>query len=114
MSDCICPHEATIKQTNKELFGNGNKGLVKEFVELKKEVTTMNSNITKLATAMSGIEKARQEEISMQKARHEIEDQEEKKRKKRNRTLAAVGTIFAIILSLQSLFIFFQNVIKTP
>ena len=45
MSDCMCPYEALIRQSHKELYGNGNKGMVKEFVELKTEFKVISQKL---------------------------------------------------------------------
>ena len=68
MPDHKCPHEAQIKQSHRELYGNGNVGLVKEFVQLKTEFENMNESVDKLATAFSALAKSDSNREAVRKA----------------------------------------------
>ena len=64
----MCPHEALIRQSHKELYGNGNKGMVKEFVELRTEFKDMSDSVEKLATAFSALAKSDSNREAVRKA----------------------------------------------
>lgn len=90
-----CPHEAIVKQTHRELFGNGNQGLVKEFTELKTEFKEMNANVEKLATSYSA--------LAQSQVKHDaVEKQKAENRKQTNSVIQRVGTIFAIVFGIVS------------
>jgi len=66
-----CPYQATIKRVDKELFGNGNEGLSKEFVKLKTEFKEMNASVDKLATSYSALAKSQIQQDINEKAKQE-------------------------------------------
>ena len=93
MTDHNCPHTALIKQSHKELFGNGNVGMVKEFVKLNTEFREMNENVDKLATAFSALAKndSNREAVRMALGKALI---------KASIIIASAGTIITLILKL--------------
>ena len=50
-----CKNESIIKRMDKELFGNGGKGIIKEFERYKTEHNEMKGDLGKLATAFSAL-----------------------------------------------------------
>ena len=85
-----CPYESLIKQSHKELFGNGNVGLIKEFIELRTEFEAMNAHIEKIGTSMSALAKSQIEQDVIKKMQVE-------NKKQRNAIIQRLGTIFAIV-----------------
>jgi len=79
MGECICPWEATIKENQRKLSGNGNKGLEREVEELKTEIRHMNENydtLTRsykiLANSLQDIDVKEKVKIDLRKKRHEL------------------------------------------
>jgi len=86
-----CPHETLIKQSHKELFGNGGKGLTKEFTILKTEFKEMNGHVESLATSYSALAKSRIEHDAIEKLKAEGRD-------KMSSAFKKVGIVFSIVL----------------
>ena len=100
-----CPQEALIKQTHRELFGNGNKGLVKEFTALKTEFKEMNTHVEKLATSYSALAQSQVEQDTTKRVQAEG-------RKQMSSAFQRVGTIFAIVFGLVGTLFIVLNFIK--
>lgn len=90
MPDHVCEYKSTIGRLDKELFGNGNKGLVKEFTEHKTKFEDMEDHLEKLATSYSALAKSRLEQDINDKQRIEM-------KKQRNTVIQKLGVIFAIV-----------------
>jgi len=82
--------KAQVHEINKDLKGNGQEGVLSRFIKIEKDVSEMTEHIEKLATAYSGLVKARDTENA-------IQDEREKNKKSRSSAIQRVGTIFAII-----------------
>ena len=93
LPDHNCPHESNIKQTYKELFGNGSKGIVKEFIALKTEFQSMNANVEKLATSYAALVKSQIEQDATQRAKADGH-------KRMSTAIQRVGTITAIVIGI--------------
>ena len=85
-----CEHTATIKRIDRELFGNGNQGMVKQFTEQCIKFNDMNEHVEKLATSYSALAKS-------QIAIDATEKLKEQNKKDRNGVIQRIGTLFAII-----------------
>ena len=92
MSD-PCPHETLIKQSHKELFGNGGKGLTKEFIILKTEFKEMNVHVENLATSYSALARSQIEHDAVEKLKAEGRD-------KMSTAFKKVGIVFSIVLGI--------------
>ena len=93
----VCPHEGNLKQINKEIYGNGNKGLSKDVTQLKLEVVNIKDDINKLATSYSALAQSEIEKDAMEKAKLELDNKKLEERKKRTIIIQRMGTIFGII-----------------
>lgn len=93
MPEHKCPHEATIKQDHRELYGNGKDGLVKEFVALSTKFNSMEDSVDKLATAFSALAKNDSNREAIRKALGGA-------MVKASLIIAAGGTIITLILKL--------------
>ena len=65
MPDHVCPHEqdfGTVKESlrkiDKDLYGNGEKGIVPRFIIMETEHITVMGNLEKLATSYSALSKS--------------------------------------------------------
>ena len=88
-----CPHVTLIKQSHKELFGNGNQGIIKEFTALKVEFKDMNAHVEKLATSYSAL-------VQSEIAKDAIEKQKILNSKTRSMAIQKVGAIFGVVFGL--------------
>jgi hypothetical protein len=100
----ICPHKGSIEQIQKELFGNGNKGVVKDVTELKFQMKDIKDDIEKLATSYSALAKSEIKKDALEKARLELEQKKLEERKKRSTIVSRLGTIFAIVFGAITIF----------
>ncbi|GAF82810.1 unnamed protein product [marine sediment metagenome] len=50
-----CLQENTVKRLDKAIFGNGQRGIIKEFEQFKTEHKEMKGDLGKLATAFSAL-----------------------------------------------------------
>ncbi len=50
-----CTQEPTVRRLDKAIFGNGQKGIVKEFEKYKAEHEDMKGDLGRLATAFSAL-----------------------------------------------------------
>lgn len=91
-----CPHEAIIRQNLRNLQGNGDKGLVKEVAELKKEVQMICESIEKLSTSYSALVKSQIEHDAVEKTKADA-------RKQIGRAIQNVGTVFGIVVGIVGL-----------
>ena len=85
-----CPHEAIIKQMQRELYGNSHKGVSKYVTILQTEFKEMNADLSKMATSMSALAQSQIENDATEKQKAE-------NRKQTNNVIQRVGTIFAIV-----------------
>jgi len=104
MSD-PCPHVTKINQAHKELYGNGNKGLVKEFVKLRTEFEDMNEGVKKLATSYSALVQSQIERDTIDRALAEG-------RKKMTMAFQRVGIAFSVILGIVGTLIVILKYVK--
>jgi len=70
-----CPHEAkvgsmeaTLKRIDKDLYGNGQEGLVKKFTKMETEHNEMKGDLNKLATSFSALAKSDSNREAIRKA----------------------------------------------
>ena len=91
MPEHKCPNEALINQCHKELYGNGNPGMVKDFVEIKTRFEKMDESVDKLATAFSALAKSDSNREAVRKALG-------KALVKASLIVGIAGTIVALIL----------------
>jgi len=96
MADHVCEFRDTIKRIDRELFGNGNKGIVKEFIELKTEHNDMKNDLQTLARSYSALVKSRE-------ALDVIEKQKVENRKRFNEVLQRLGLTATIVGGLVTL-----------
>lgn len=96
-----CPWEATIKENQRLLTGNGNKGIVREITALKTEMEhsnrlyeEMNRNYGILAKSLQNIDVKEKVEMKLKEKRIEL-------KQKRNdlwkRIVTIVGLVFTLI-----------------
>ena len=102
--DHSCPNETLIKQSHKELFGNGKDGLVREFIELKTEFKEMNAHVEKLATSYSALAQSQIEHDAVEKIKAEGRD-------KISAAFKKVGIVFSIVLGIVGTLIVVLNYI---
>lgn len=99
----VCPHEGNLKQINKELFGNGNDGVVKEVTKLKVKFVNIEDDIKKLATSYSALAKSEIEKDAIEQAKIDLEKKKLEERKKRSSIINRLGTIFGIMFGAATL-----------
>ena len=80
----------TVNRIDKEIFGNGTKGLSKDFVELKTQFEDMNEDVKKIATSVSALAQSQVEQDTIRRMRLEGG-------KHLSDAIQRVGTIAAII-----------------
>jgi len=93
MPDHICPHVSLIKQSHKELFGNGKYGLAKDFIKLQTEVTDMHKDLSSMATSLSALAKSQIEQDATEKEKAKVSE-------RRAKAFEKVGTAFAVVFGL--------------
>lgn len=57
MEPTKCLHEDAIKRVAKDMYGNGGKGMVKEFESYKTMIKVMDERSKRIETSLSGINK---------------------------------------------------------
>lgn len=88
MNECV--KEDIINKLDKEIFGNGGKGLIKEFTELKTEFRQMNEHIEKMATSVSALARSQIEHDAIERSKVKSTD-------KRNSSITIIGVVASIV-----------------
>ena len=101
MAECICPWEATIKESQRLLTGNGNKGVVRELEAVKSEMKHSNELYAELSRNYGILAKSMQDIDVKEKVEMKLREKKLDLKQKRNelwrRVVTIVGTGSTII-----------------
>lgn len=100
MPDHICPHvqdigvlKRTVQRLDKEIYGNGHKGISKDITEMCLKMETMEENYETIARSISALAKSQNDSDAINKVKTD-------NRKNIGEAIQRVGTIFAVVSGL--------------